>query len=96
MFRVQLRVKELLVPIFDRYFADLLQHFAVILEILGLSLIWWNLKIHQADRGSAFRHVIAGVAGSPPDRSSRIIRGFKIAAVGVGMEIYQLLTIYFG
>ncbi len=83
-------------PIFDRCIADLLQHFAVPFEILGLGLIWWDLYVHRADRGFALRRSVAGIAGSPPDRSSRIIWGIRIATVAVGMEVYQLLTIHYG
>ncbi len=51
-------------PIIDRCFADLLQHFAVAFEFLALYLNISDLFIHQADRGLAFRRSVAGV----PDR----------------------------
>ena len=82
--------------IFDRCIADLLQHFAVILELVGLGLIISDLYIHRADRGLVLRHSIAGIFGSGPDRAARIIWGIRIAAVAVLMEIYQLLTIHLG
>ena len=83
---------------FNEQASDLLQHVAVILEIIAIYLVFRDRKVYDADIGHHQRAAVSmfGTAMPKTNRAPQFRSALIVGGVAVTFELYQLATQYLG